>query len=569
VVVLLEHIVKTDVLVIGGGLAGFFAALKAREQGVEVILVDKSYVGKSGSTPWADTYAAFKPEWGHKLAAWMDHIIIGGEYVNNREWAEIIFKESYARYQDLVSWGVEFEKEDGRLQRYDGTRLLLTPTACEVLITSRRKKALVLRNQAMKRGVKIMDRIMVTDILNQDGRIVGAIGFSIDSGDLYTFESKATIISAGAAGFRPHGWPISNLTGDGMAIAYRVGAELIGNEFVDTHTMRTDYPASRSMGRPAIYSARQPKKETMRFMNAEGDVLTTYPPGRARSYTLNIEFEAHAGRAPLYVGLDVPTAVQAEAEGRISPEQAAERRIQVVGCVAGGLAIHTTEGIYPINTKCATSLPGLYAAGDSLGTMQVGSVYSAIGVALAGASVTGTRAGLSAAEYALQTKKLIIIGEELDRLKKTVYAPLERKGGFSPRWVTQILQNITRPYFIFYIKHEKRLQAALTLVEFLRDHLTPKLTAEDPHELRLAHETKNMVLNAEMKLRSSLFRTESRGCHYREDYPRRDDPTWLAWVKLKKENGKMKLWKEPIPEEWWPDLSKPYEERYPVRFPGE
>ena len=114
-----------------------------------------------------------------------------------------------------------------------------------------------------------------------------------------------------------------------------------------------------------------------------------------------------------------------------------------------------------------------------------------------------------------------------------------------------------------------RRTIVLTVVEFLKDDLVPKLIAKDAHELRLAHETKNMVLNAEMILRSSLFRTESRGVHYREDYPRRDDPSWLAWVKLKEEHGQMKLWKEPIPKEWWPDLSKPYEERYPVRFPGE
>jgi succinate dehydrogenase/fumarate reductase flavoprotein subunit len=125
------------------------------------------------------------------------------------------------------------------------------------------------------------------------------------------------------------------------------------------------------------------------------------------------------------------------------------------------------------------------------------------------------------------------------------------------------------PYFVMYIKHGDRLQATLALVEFLRDHLVPKLYATDPHELRLVHETTNMVLNAEMRLRASLFRTESRGCHYREDYPRRVDPDWLAWVLLKEEQGEMKLWKKPIPKEWWPDLSTPYVERYPVRFPGE
>ena len=159
--------------------------------------------------------------------------------------------------------------------------------------------------------------------------------------------------------------------------------------------------------------------------------------------------------------------------------------------------------------------------------------------------------------------------EELARLKNVVYAPMKRKGGFSPRWVTQLLQNTMIPYYVLFIKHGDRLQAALTTVEFLRDHHVPKIYARDPHELRLAHETRNMVLNAEMMLRASLFRTESRGYHYREDYPRRDDASWLAWTQVKEEQGRMKVIKVPVPKEWCPDLSKPYKERYPKRFPGE
>ena len=155
-------------------------------------------------------------------------------------------------------------------------------------------------------------------------------------------------------------------------------------------------------------------------------------------------------------------------------------------------------------------------------------------------------------------------------MKKVLYAPTERKSGFSPRWVTQLLQNTMMPYFILHIRHGERLQAALSTVAFLRDHLVPQLTVKDAHELRLAQETKNMVLNAEMILQASLFRTESRGVHYREDYPRRDDPNWLAWVKIMQDaQGGMKLLKELVPKEWWPDLTKPYEERYPRRFPGE
>jgi succinate dehydrogenase/fumarate reductase flavoprotein subunit len=76
-----------------------------------------------------------------------------------------------------------------------------------------------------------------------------------------------------------------------------------------------------------------------------------------------------------------------------------------------------------------------------------------------------------------------------------------------------------------------------------------------------------MVLNAEMKVRASMFRKESRGNHYREDYPRRDDPAWLAWVMLKEQGGKMQVYKKQMPEEWWPDLNRPYDERYPLEFP--
>ena len=231
--------------------------------------------------------------------------------------------------------------------------------------------------------------------------------------------------------------------------------------------------------------------------------------------------------------------------------------------------IFAGSGVWPINTSCATALPGLYAAGNSCATMGSGATYAGMGFGLNHAMVTGTRAGLGAAEYASKSKEITIDKVELARVKNIVCAPVERKGGFSPGWLTQVIQGFTVPYFFLDIKHGERLQAALTLVEFLKSHLVPKLMAKDAHEWRLAHETRNMVLNAEMRLRASLFRTESRGTHFREDYPRRDDPTWLAWVKLKDEQGEMKVSKEPVPEKWWPDLSKSYEERYPRILPME
>jgi succinate dehydrogenase/fumarate reductase flavoprotein subunit len=108
------------------------------------------------------------------------------------------------------------------------------------------------------------------------------------------------------------------------------------------------------------------------------------------------------------------------------------------------------------------------------------------------------------------------------------------------------------PYYVLYIKKQDRLEAALANIGFLRDHFAPNLIANDSHELRLVHETRNMLLNAEMKLKASLFRTESRGAHYRKDFPEKDDKNWLAWVIISKHKDQMTLSKRPVPDEWRP-----------------
>jgi len=287
-------------------------------------------------------------------------------------------------------------------------------------------------------------------------------------------------------------------------------------------------------------------------VNAFGYKIPDRPEGVSlyRFTYLEREFEAHAGRAPIYTR--TPTDDK-----------------ELVGGACLGMSLRKADGIWPADNSCGSSVPGLYAAGDALGNMQNGAVYALPGSAIAGGAVTGTIAGETAAKEAKQIGKIIVDEKEIARAKQYIHAPLERKGGYSPRWVTQLLQNTMMPYFISYIKKADRLQAALTTIEFMQDHLVPKLFARDPHELRLAHETKNMVLSAEMRLRSALFRTESRGNHYREDYPHRDDPNWLAWTKIKEEQSKMKLIKVAVPKEWWPDLSIPYDQRYPFRFPGE
>jgi succinate dehydrogenase/fumarate reductase flavoprotein subunit len=570
----LENVVETDVLVIGGGIAGCFAAIKARDQGLDVTIVDKAYASKAGGTVLAmGGYMVFNPEWGFDLEACMNALNKRGEYINDREWSEIILKDSLATYHDLVSWGSKFGGEDDKVGEVDRSGKF---SPFGVFTFLRRFKDIPdpLRNHSSEIGVRIIDRVMVTDLLKQDGKVVGAIGLPMTGDyDSYIFKAKATVISTGMNSFKPGGWQMSVLTGDGEAMAYRAGAEITGKEFPSTNPTYASYPDWRHNRLEAVFPER---------IDAEGNKFVL-GLGMGRESDLSIEFLVHAGKGPLFWNLDAATTEDIERmrklqrkfgidtdklEG-ISLDISKGGKIAFSGGGSAGAQNSQATGIWPVNKKCATSLPGLYVAGESCGTRCVGAFHPVQGFGLTGAAVTGYRAGMGSAEYAMQAEKPIIDDEELARFKKNMYSPIERKGGFSPRWVTQVLQGIMIPYFILHIKHGKRLQAALTIVEFLRDHLVPKLVAKDNHELRLAHETKNMVLNAEMILGSSLFRTESRGVHYREDYPRRDDPNWLAWVKLKEDQGSMKFSKVPIPKEWWPDLSKPYEERYPERFPGE
>lgn len=586
-----ENEIKTDVLVIGGGMAGIFAAIKAREEGADVTLVDKNYVSRSGSTAFAEgDYSVFNPEWGHDLNAWMAQINMVGEYLNNPEWTEITLRDSVERYHDFLAWGITFKKrEDGQILLYDRP-LWFGPLECCFL--GRGWTFLpAMRSQALKSGVNIVDRVMVTELLKQDGVVIGAVGFHTRTGDFTSFKAKATVMCTGNGTFDMAGamGPVGFLSYDGEAMAYRAGAEIGGKEFTNVgsaayvaekneearislrdktcNTIPTEYPAWVSYG-PHISFIDS-------YFDAEGYRVSRLTAANA----------VHEGRGPIIYNLDTARPEDLEATLRDIKDSETEFRLERVGMdltkgglFAGVLRLESTPGhgifgggtgISSTNIDCATTLPGLYAAGDVYHSRALGASYPAFGFGLRNASVTGARAGRAAAQYASKAKRITIDSKELIGLKHTIYWPTERIGGFNPHWVHQQLQNLITPYYIMIVRHGDRLNAALTIVDFLKNHIAPKLAAKDAHELRLVHETKNRLLTLEMMLRSSLFRTESRALHYREDYPRRDDPGWLALVKIRKKGDVMELVKEPLPKKWWPDFSKPYRSRYPMRFAGE
>ncbi len=207
-------------------------------------------------------------------------------------------------------------------------------------------------------------------------------------------------------------------------------------------------------------------------------------------------------------------------------------------CGAGGGA--------RINTQCETTLEGLYAAGDA--SDRTGEGCEAYGInGLAWAAVSGARAGRFAAEYAKGAEDPKVNPEQVEELKTFAFKPINSKNGFGADHVILGVQEAIFPMNVHIIIKEERLKKALAEIERIRDEEVPLIWASDPHYLRLANEARNMVTCAEMYLRSTMERKESRGSTIREDYPFIDNLNWLKWVVLKKDQDKMKVWTEDIP----------------------
>ncbi len=546
----LENVVETDILVIGGGMAGVFAAVKSRDKGLDVVLVEKGSIGRSGLTPFARGFRWYDEEVLGSKEDFIAGSCMYGEYLNNRHYLKSYLDRSKSAYEDLASWGLFGEI------KYAGP----------------------LVNAVKKSGAHIIERTMMTDLIVQNCRVAGAVGFSMEEERFVVIKAKAVIMSAGAGAFKPAGFPVSSLTSDGDAMSYRIGAEITGKEFADTHETTMENPADcwNFWGNHWSGGIWPGIAELERGLTLDS-TLTNYF-GTDPKKGLGNNPVGGIGRGQLYRNGEWVTAPRPALDESVikgphgePPPPGPDRSkggVELVGGASAGLGVHKAEGLWPVDSKCTTSIPGLYAAGDALGSMMLGTLYSAGGGSVSGSAVQGVLASESAAAYVKNMKLPVVPEEELERLRTITFEPRTREKGYNPAWVTQVLQHIMLPSHVLYVKNEARLTSALTNIEFLRDHFVPNLMAEDTHALRLAHETKNMVLNAEMKLRASLFRTESRGNHYREDYPARDDE-WLAWIKIKDDGGSMKLTKVPIPEEWRPDPHTAYEQRYPFRFPGE
>lgn len=206
-----------DVLVIGGGMAGLFAAVKAHDAGAATMIVSKGRLGSSGLTPFGKGFFVFDPETETStIDDFVETVSRSALGTNNATYTRQLAEHSLDRAKELRDWGY--------FDQALANRPFMKPIE--------------------ERNIPLLERVVVTHLIKEDGRIAGAAGFRLDAEETVTIRARSVILCTGAGGFKPNGFPLGDLTHDGTVMAYRIGAKVTGKEWNDGHSTRIDNPAA-------------------------------------------------------------------------------------------------------------------------------------------------------------------------------------------------------------------------------------------------------------------------------------------------------------------------------------
>lgn len=565
-----------DVLVIGGGFAGINAAMAAKAAGSNVVLVDKGRPGYSGLSPWPSSHRWFDADMGDDAAAFKECIMKGSEFTGNADWYQVWIDQSKAAYERLAEWGI-MDRYDRCADTQYWDNLDYQGYRDANLSKDRHKRACELLDE---NGITYADYTMITNVVTDGNRVVGAVGFHVPSGTIVSFNAKSIVMAMGGGCYKPSGFPVGDDTFDGEYIAYNLGLPIVGKEYDDFHTTSSVAPGDSffinswdyleniwlcggDITADTVDSYAKSKEKVMVFTRITGTV-----DGMAANDGSAIDDQKN-GTITRRGG----TAGSNPDDIRTGKELSPKPKGDAYGA-AIGMCAHFSSGVWCglDDLEGKTSIDGLWVAGDGMNGCGVTGATYPVGVGFTSnfASIQGDIAGKAAAQYAGTAQAGSISADQLASITEEIQAPLNVDKGFSPDWARDALQAIMAPWWVLVAKDENTLNGALAQVERMRDDVVPKLCASNSHQLRLAIEMKHKVLSAELKLRAALARKESRGLHYRTDYPYRDDDNFLCYIaETKGADGSVQVSKVPVKEEWTGDRSVAYEKRYTNYFPGE
>jgi succinate dehydrogenase/fumarate reductase flavoprotein subunit len=593
-----ERVIETDVLVIGGGIAGCWAAISAARKGVRVALVEKSATIRSGAggpgcDHWCDTAAnplskVNPDEWAQMLTGGF-----GGYGCGIGR--EIQCRENYDTLLELEKMGGKIRDTDDQFKGVEGrdekTKFLISPrmnpfhdTNVVIRVWGTTFKP-ALKRECERLGVKIHDRVMATSLLTEKGiqgtRVIGATGVNARTGEFMIFKSKATILCSSSGGSL---WLINTelsgyntmspraVSGDGIAMAWRAGAELTLMERSGVMGITPGFKHRWYTG------AGDASYENVMLVDANGKALPIVTePGwgqknvdrMGRGWATIREGVLRGEYALPFYG-DFPSMpenerkvvwnmlLEEECTGKIIVDTYTESgfdpgkdQLQNYALIEGSSLPQWREasgGGVVIDWDLKTTLDGLFAAGTQLFSPGDHSF----------AAATGRYAGRKAAVYAKESGGSAVSRDQIAMEKARVYAPVRRSDGMD--W-KELHAGIARAmqYFCSEYKTESLFRIGLETLQELEEKWVPMLHALDPHKLVRSLEDLSLLTHARILLHASLARKASSQFlgFSRIDYPEMDPPEWRKFITVKQEDGKVQVGELPL--DYWGNLKENYE----------
>ena len=593
---------ESDVLVIGAGGAGLRAAIESSAQGARTALVCKSLLGKAHTVMAEGGIAAALANVDAE-DDWRVHFhdtIAGGKMLNNWRMAELHAKEAPDRVYELERWGAVFDRTgDGKIlqrafggHRYKRLSHVGDRTGLEMIRT--------LQDKGVHQGIDIYMECTITRLLKDGDRITGAFGYWRESGRYVVFKSKAVVLATGGIGksykITSNSW---EYTGDGHAMAYEAGAELIDMEFVQFHPTGMVWPP----GVRGLLVTEAVRGEGGILRNSKGErFMFKYLPEANKKDFAESDEEARrwvdevlAGKKPtvrrppeLSTRDNVARSIYTEVkEGRGSPHggvfldisyQPAERVKKKLPSMyhqfleladvditkepmeVGPTCHYSMGGVRVDADSGASTVPGLFACGEVSGGMHGGNRLG--GNSLSDLVVFGRRAGLGAADYAKSAPSPRPDGREIEEAASIVSAPFDRPDGESPYDIQRDLQTAMSE-FVGIFRTEADLEEGLRRIETLKARAKTVGVAEGTRLYNpgwhLALDLKNLLIVSEAIARAALLRKESRGAHSRLDHPKTDSHFGKVNLAVRNVGERMEVRETPLLE-MPAELKKVYDE---------
>ena len=582
-----------DVLVIGAGGAGLRAAIEASAGGVSVGLVCKSLLGKAHTVMAEGGIAAAlanvddRDNWKVHFADTMR----GGQYVNNWRMAELHAKEAPDRVRELEAWGAMFDRtKDGKiLQRnFGGHRY---PRLAHVGDRTGLEMIRTLQDHGIHQGIDVHMECTIIELLKHGDRVVGALGYERERGRFKLFRAKAVVLATGGIGraykITSNSW---EYTGDGHTLAYDAGADLMDMEFVQFHPTGMIWPPSvrgilvteavrgeggvlrNNQGRrfmfdevPENYRAQTADNEEEGWRYTQGDKAARRPPELlTRDHVSRcIVREIKAGRGSPHGGvfLDIswikariPNAAEHIKKKLPSMyhqfKQLADIDITQEPMEVGPTTHYIMGGVRVDGDTQMSTVPGLFAAGECAAGINGANRLG--GNSLSDIIVFGKRAGEFAAKFAVSHGHGSFDAQQVDEAARRAVEPFDRgTQGEGPYQVQYALQEMMQD-LVGIVRTEQEMRGALDGLATLRERAGRVGTGghrEYNPGWHAALDLHNLLTVSEAITRSAIERRESRGGHFRDDYPDKDNlfATFNLIVR-KGRDGAMEVSRAPIPE---------------------